>query len=92
MIKFSRGALNRPRHDTPFCNSLCNLCEASTTWVNPGCLRKGVTAGCADSARRVSAYGAYVEADIGIDQRFLRCCDAIGAQGGVEWRTSFDQP
>jgi hypothetical protein len=24
MIKFSRGALNRPRHDTPFCNSLCN--------------------------------------------------------------------
>jgi hypothetical protein len=30
MIKFSRGALNRPRHDTPFCNSLCN------GWSVPG--------------------------------------------------------
>jgi hypothetical protein len=35
MIKFSRAALNGPRHDTPFCNSLCNVCEAQGTWVNP---------------------------------------------------------
>jgi len=39
-----------------------------------------------------SACGAYVEADIWIDQRFLRCCDAFDAQGGLEWRTSLDQP
>jgi hypothetical protein len=36
MIKFSRAALNGPRHDTPFCNSLCNLCIAPETYVYIG--------------------------------------------------------
>jgi hypothetical protein len=40
MIKFSRGALNRPRHDTPFCNSLCNVCKATAKWVNPVFIRR----------------------------------------------------
>jgi hypothetical protein len=39
-----------------------------------------------------SACGAYVEADLGIDQRLLCCGDAIDDQGGVEGRTSLDQP
>jgi hypothetical protein len=34
MIKFSRAALNGPRHDTPFCNSLCNVCKASEVNVH----------------------------------------------------------
>jgi hypothetical protein len=52
---------------------------------------------CAEHQHRTcrcvpSAGRAYVEADIGIDQRLLRCCDALDAQGGVEGRTSLDQP
>jgi hypothetical protein len=33
----------------------------------------------------------YVEADLRIDQRLLRCSDAIDDQTGVEGRTSLDQ-
>src|SRR4029453_10151473 len=45
-----------------------------------------------DNATAESACGAYVEADIGIDQRLLCCGDAIDDQGGVEWRIPLDQP
>jgi hypothetical protein len=45
-----------------------------------------------DNATAESACGAYVEADIGIDQRLLCCGDAIDDQRGVEWRIPLDQP
>ena len=38
-----------------------------------------------------SECGAYVEADVGIDQRLLCCGDAIDGQWCLEWRTTLDQ-
>jgi hypothetical protein len=47
---------------------------------------------CGDNATAESACGAYVEADIGIDQRLLCSGDAVDDQRGVEGCTSLDQP
>ena len=40
----------------------------------------------------VSPSGTYVEADVGIDQRFLGGGDAVDHQLGIQGRTTVDQP